>query len=593
MSTSLPSNPANTAVRYTIFVDDNFHYMDEDERYTQGCYDGYETAVSVCKAIVDDYLRSAHEPGMTAEALYGSYCMFGEDPWISPTPEGVERFSAWGYAKHRAEEICVELRATPADILTKDSPAPSPDETATAHRLRAADGLLDLGAPSIALQELEPLDAVTGIQEQWVTSHRVQALGMLEGPAAAGPPALRAVEDERASYTTWEHAIIEALNLGQNALVIQLVERFIGAGHEPNGGVWHNLAAAQTQLGQHELALTSISKALDDHYDPVWCLLDAHLASLWHQLADGNFSLETALTLTKPVFAKLASAARSERGMRPLCWHTAHLHLPPEIVGHMGRDRRCNFHLSTGAPREIRRRYIAWLDNRRHRMARVLERAIRRAHHFLLERQGQWAVEAAARGDWFAVRYHVVLALAQRAVSVDECRNHPGLSCARWMLESIYEAEDRHPGFCKLTNLIACRASGEARQAHDKLERLPASVKITPLYKLRAASLWDELGSHEQAIRLWTEVTEDWPLEPTAFANLMNIHCTMGRWELAEEVLKRLPPSFSHLSDAALRRERVQSRLEYCHYGTGSCQPFCGQPDLGGLIALPCDAPTV
>lgn len=44
---------------------------------------------------------------MSAEALYRSYTMFGDDPYIITDEEGVP-FSAWEYAKARASEISQE-----------------------------------------------------------------------------------------------------------------------------------------------------------------------------------------------------------------------------------------------------------------------------------------------------------------------------------------------------------------------------------------------------------------------------------------------------------------------------------------------------
>jgi len=85
---------------FTVIVRDNFHYMDESEHYKYGEYETYEAAVTACKAIVDGTLADSYKKGMCADDLYQSYMMFGDDPFIVPTPEG-ERFYAWGYAKQR------------------------------------------------------------------------------------------------------------------------------------------------------------------------------------------------------------------------------------------------------------------------------------------------------------------------------------------------------------------------------------------------------------------------------------------------------------------------------------------------------------
>jgi hypothetical protein len=58
---------------YTVFVDDNFHFMDESKRYELGEFSTLDAAIEAAKQIVHRYLASAYEPGMTAEALFESY----------------------------------------------------------------------------------------------------------------------------------------------------------------------------------------------------------------------------------------------------------------------------------------------------------------------------------------------------------------------------------------------------------------------------------------------------------------------------------------------------------------------------------------
>jgi hypothetical protein len=89
---------------YTVRVDDNFHYMDKDYRYTHGEYATVEDALKEAKAIVDGFLSAAYIPGMRPDDLYQSYTTFGDDPFIIG-PEDA-KFSAWNYAQRRCEEIC-------------------------------------------------------------------------------------------------------------------------------------------------------------------------------------------------------------------------------------------------------------------------------------------------------------------------------------------------------------------------------------------------------------------------------------------------------------------------------------------------------
>jgi hypothetical protein len=98
--------PRGQNMIFRVLVDDNFHYMDESERYEIGPYPTAEAALVAARSIVDNYLESAYRPGMTAEQLFESYASFGEDPFI--VAEGAEKvaFSAWTYAKERCGALC-------------------------------------------------------------------------------------------------------------------------------------------------------------------------------------------------------------------------------------------------------------------------------------------------------------------------------------------------------------------------------------------------------------------------------------------------------------------------------------------------------
>lgn len=102
---SSPSAPSQLAFTYTVYVDDNFHYMDESERYKLGDFESCEAAVAACKKIVDDFLDQGYTPGMRFAELYGGYTMFGEDPFIV-SDDARCRFSAWSYARQRSRELC-------------------------------------------------------------------------------------------------------------------------------------------------------------------------------------------------------------------------------------------------------------------------------------------------------------------------------------------------------------------------------------------------------------------------------------------------------------------------------------------------------
>ena len=98
---------------YLLYVDDNFHYMDESERYLSGTFDTVEAALTKARQIVDECLESAYEPGMTAAQLYHSYVGFGEDPFIVCEGDLPQvKFSAWDYAGRRCDVICDAAKNT-------------------------------------------------------------------------------------------------------------------------------------------------------------------------------------------------------------------------------------------------------------------------------------------------------------------------------------------------------------------------------------------------------------------------------------------------------------------------------------------------
>lgn len=92
---------------FTVYVDDNFHYVDESENYKLGEFKTYEAALEVSKKIVDSSLSEHHRNGMTAQELFDQYMTFGEDPHII-SDDGTLGFSAWSYAEEQCKKICQE-----------------------------------------------------------------------------------------------------------------------------------------------------------------------------------------------------------------------------------------------------------------------------------------------------------------------------------------------------------------------------------------------------------------------------------------------------------------------------------------------------
>jgi hypothetical protein len=99
--TPMPTHHAavsSTSGKYVVMVDDNYHHMDESERYKHGEYNTCEEAVNACKQITIDSLKHCYKEDMTAEELYENYMIFGDDPFILSEDKSCE-FSAWDFAK--------------------------------------------------------------------------------------------------------------------------------------------------------------------------------------------------------------------------------------------------------------------------------------------------------------------------------------------------------------------------------------------------------------------------------------------------------------------------------------------------------------
>jgi hypothetical protein len=87
--------------KYTVYVDDNFHYMDESERYQLGEFPDCAAALAACKQCVDQSLRDSRVEGQDTLA---TYLMFGDDPFIV-TEDPDCKFSARDYARERVRTL--------------------------------------------------------------------------------------------------------------------------------------------------------------------------------------------------------------------------------------------------------------------------------------------------------------------------------------------------------------------------------------------------------------------------------------------------------------------------------------------------------
>lgn len=88
---------------YFVLVDDNYHYMDASARFTHGAFATLQEAVTACQRIVDEYLVSAYQLGMSAAS----------------------RRSRHGTTPKHAPSRCVLPIHRPDDVASDQRPPPS------------------------------------------------------------------------------------------------------------------------------------------------------------------------------------------------------------------------------------------------------------------------------------------------------------------------------------------------------------------------------------------------------------------------------------------------------------------------------------
>ncbi len=94
--------------KYIVKVDDNFHYMDESERYTAGSYDTLKDAIKKCKEITIQSLEGFYEKDIKPNKLLAQWSFFGDDPFIITKDESQNKipFSA---RKFITTKLCKEI----------------------------------------------------------------------------------------------------------------------------------------------------------------------------------------------------------------------------------------------------------------------------------------------------------------------------------------------------------------------------------------------------------------------------------------------------------------------------------------------------
>ena len=107
-------NPEVSPGPFQVHLADDGHYLDEAASAPGPSFRRYADALEWCRERVESSLREYWKPGMTAAELFDFYRAAGEDPWVTPVPEGEPHWSAWEYAAETANRICSAAASDPA-----------------------------------------------------------------------------------------------------------------------------------------------------------------------------------------------------------------------------------------------------------------------------------------------------------------------------------------------------------------------------------------------------------------------------------------------------------------------------------------------
>jgi tetratricopeptide (TPR) repeat protein len=119
-------------------------------------------------------------------------------------------------------------------------------------------------------------------------------------------------------------------------------------------------------------------------------------------------------------------------------------------------------------------------------------------------------------------------------------------------------------------------------EAWKLLDEAPGLVRQHPLFQLRQAMAYVADTDYQHALPLYLKLCETWPDDAVGFANACDCLMHLGRWTEAQAVFDRAPQCYQAFHLYHSQRENLKQRALVS--SPPKKAPFCGQPDLGGLL---------
>jgi hypothetical protein len=456
------------------------------------------------------------------------------------------------------------------------------DRNRSSHQdvVREAEGLhvLEMDREAAALLRTVPEES-----EDYVEARAVLAATLLNSPDCAevaewGPDLVRKNPENMRLALSVAGCL---LNSGNPKAAVEMSRPWFG---QMDSGVkllnYSQVTAAAECDSDAAAALTRLFLNHREH--AIQSLVDGIIRSFWERALVRPLDEPTCIHLAAPVYPEFCESIEPEQWLDTRIDYACLDHVP-EPLRQWIRIEHGFMNIGPDAPPEALDSYRKWQSAMAEKSVSLIRQVAEKAMNQLLDRQLSLTIRAATRGDFFSARSHALHELAFRPDKFpDYAQALPPLGMQYLIddLEKLPDLQLLRSMRWEIPRLIARKAHDAAIRIYDSL---PGAVEETVLGKLLRVAICRVTGKHEEVRALRIEILKCWPLDPSAYFNLVQIAIGNQDWAEAEMILASCPPAFRFFKAAPAIREsiKIREQLEGVHVPEDF---FYGQPGIGGLI---------
>lgn len=457
--------------------------------------------------------------------------------------------------------------------------APAGDDDRWVHHTNAGEGYEALGMAEEALEEFGrvPVDSATGEKAQ-LRSMRIEvALGRYAEAIARG----RALERVGCLRPEVLDLIGLAHELAGRHLEALVAWRPLWPHFWNDGGGSYGIACSLSKLGQFGQAARWLVRSFELSADyHAQAFLHAEIEPLLRHGARGELGL-SALAFGHPAVARAMATASAHRGEIRL--DALQLDVLPDLLrpwfGAVDLAKSA-IRMRPGAPREIRRAYLAWQAERVAANVALGAKAAERAARWILDRQLEWAAAHSRAGNCAGARYHALFLIAHRPEAYDRVEKEMRSLGLGYLFDDLGSVP--RDVAVQLAGVWAAWASGSSGP-REGFETVGGIARRCGLGLIMEGAALNAEGHLEDAEAAYEASSKHWPGDPAPVANRIMALIAMGRWDDAESVYFLGPEWGGAFAAWWVFGERILDR----DAGNGKVPwgEFYGQPDLGGILA--------